>query len=710
MEDLKRLKLLIIVVCIMFGVMHLGGWVLTRRDGSESQAVADKVFSASLGHRMVGQVRTWRLRQERFTGSTGPVRGPAVEAAALVGIPFVRLAVAIPEAMLGVFSLQASTGAASGLSINGLGRQSKASPSSGAPLSPLASESPKDISGVDDAALPDVNECASTAFMHALMSSYCIGDNTDIAEQHVAYMARLRAAGQDDARYMQLYGIFKEMLMSGGLRSSSNWWATARLWRAVLLATNDGYWDADDSIAVTLLANTVEDPSPSLHGMQVLYSYATNALSCFASVLLGSSTSDAASELYDGRRTSALVSTPKARGSAAAHKDLDCPLAFTVDAIELSLPDELLAALEHAAALRVWTTALVLSFLRGLSVTWTADPDESETLCERARLWLQAQLAGQEALLARVMQLSGRQVAVWGTLHDRVLTKARGAQVATAKHNSLLVTRSLTSVVHSALTKHSTLGIWAAPEVVCSRRWQQFFLLITTLLAMLCCNIWLYWSRAEQCCMALHVDLGCPADTTLPCRGFTGTCADLADKYYSFARSGLDGGIYSSDLLACGSFPDENSGRDQFIAGLISTAVALPVVGIIATCFSLSLATDEEQVHGHTRLKRWSLLQRIGLGAAPWERCGGKLHELKMLFAGLWCTSWVQMLVVGAVDAAGSIYRFCRGARKEDTAAAGDNQLVCDAARFTRVTNTYRRGALFLLYSVWAVFVWCVCS
>jgi hypothetical protein len=101
----------------------------------------------------------------------------------------------------------------------------------------------------------------------------------------------------------------------------------------------------------------------------------------------------------------------------------------------------------------------------------------------------------------------------------------------------------------------------------------------------------------------LRALLGCDAvDVTAPCRGFVGSCGDLALQPQVLAALG-DGGF------ACTAFPADDSARDSFVAGLISFAISWPVAVVIANCFSLSTATDDAQLHGRTRWLNWPIAE-----------------------------------------------------------------------------------------------------
>ncbi len=742
-NDLARLRLLVAVVCILFGVMHCGALLLSRRDAVEQRNALRTMMSPECGCSLVDGSPVWRLKQEPFVSDSDVVHGSAVVVAGIMGVPFVRLAAAVPERMLGVASLQAAMGRVGGLSATALkAHAGKPAAKEAALLTTSDAEAgatarPRveqllQVTGGPAAAedcpqAPDINEVASTALCHALQLAYGFGDGHEVAEQQAAYLRRLRSAGMDVQQYRQLFAVFKVLSNCTGLRAGSNWWPAARLWRIVLSADDGGFWDADSGIAAGLLASTQQVARPDLHGVQLVVSLLQGVASSVAAVFLGSASAATASEmLYEGRRTTPLVITTS---SSSGEKDVssDCPLAFSAEAIESTVPEELLAELsDRQAATRIWTTALVLAVLPHLLATWCEDEDAAgrhRSLADNARSWLTEQLAGKDDLLSLVQSQATLQTACWNVCHDRLLTISRGAHITTSQHHALLMKRCWDSIVHSLLTRHPTVGVFTSEEVVGSRRWQSFMVLVSAIIAVLMSSIWLYYSRAYTCCLEVRSALGCDLDVTVPCRGYAHSCADLALYYYRFAAAAIAYEVRGVSGLQCSAFPNDRSARDTFLAGLITAAVSLPITAVMHTCFALSLATDQAQLHGRSKLKRWTLLNRIFMGRAPWEHVTGCWHGLKLRVAGSWSATAYHVAIVWLVDACAALVRCCLcccgWARKRkavatetpaDAAPPEDEaaELLQDAAEFSRVTTGYRRGAMFVLYAVWGIFVWII--
>ena len=83
---------------------------------------------------------------------------------------------------------------------------------------------------------------------------------------------------------------------------------------------------------------------------------------------------------------------------------------------------------------------------------------------------------------------------------------------------------------------------FSAAERITMQATMYFLALVTT--------IWLYYERAEACCLQLREDLGCSDDILGECRGVTGGCKQLMSQ-----DAGLK--LLAADQdWTCGAFPD----------------------------------------------------------------------------------------------------------------------------------------------------------
>jgi hypothetical protein len=594
---------------------------------------------------------------------------------------------------------------------------------------------------------PDTQELVSTALLHAVMLGYCIESAETIATQQSLYLARLCDAGVDPSGtwFLHLFTVFKELVIAGVLGAQTNWWPTARLARIVLLSNPSGYWDADSGVAAALLANSFDAPQPRLQGVQRLISFVQGLVSAAAAVFIGSASSSSAAEHLFQSHTAHAKSKRRAKkgGQAPAVETpghADCPLAFSEAAIAETIPAALATAcVESSTAVRIWTTALVVEVLLTLKCSWRATADAQTdvacelTLADTGARWLDAALAGAPAeLLPAVRLAAAGQVADWAALHERLITASRSAFVPTALHKDSLEQRACGAIFTAAQTQHATIRLFAADQLFGGKRHQHFMVLITSLIAGLTASIWLYYSRAQQCCSVVRTQLGCDPNFELPCHGYTASCQELASTYFRFAIAALSDAsdtVYASPGLQCESFPDPKYPLHTFVAGLISFACCTPVAAFVSSCFSLSVATDDAQLHSRTRLMRWTLPKRVLLGRAPWRYRPGALHRLGKRLASSWCTSLPEKVAVHIGDACMALavrlgYRN-RAATlmgkidtplhpyDDDCDAAGSNeerdrQLHVAAALHDRITTAYKHAGYLLVLVAWAVCTWMI--
>jgi hypothetical protein len=187
-----------------------------------------------------------------------------------------------------------------------------------------------------------------------------------------------------------------------------------------------------------------------------------------------------------------------------------------------------------------------------------------------------------------------------------------------------------------------------------------------------------------------------------------------------------DGPFISGGAFVCTAFPADDNARDTILSGIISFAVSLPVVVVVGNCFGLSTATDDDQLHGRTRLLTWPAKFRFTLGRLSWRwrsAAGapppGRLSCLKRFLASWWCTNlWVD----GMVWICDHLQPcFCK---PEPGMSGGDNDTAdevdthvrlvgaamaawgADEARerhFGLVTANFKRAGFVLLNLIWGV-------
>ena len=738
-SDLVHIRFLIMVVAIVFGGMLFGSALLSIRDKRDARLKLAAVQSKAMGFASAGGLWTWRLSQEPLPG----VSGSAVELAALLGLPFARLACSIPEAMLGVESLSAAVGRHGGMSAAALKATVRikrvdlaeedgavaavqfddAFPEAHQPDAQMKMKEPgadddalgaADVAATASAALgpPTLNELASTALLHAVMLSYSICSSVDVAAQQVLYIARLEAAGMSSAHFLRAFGIFKELMRTSVLRAPDNWWNLARLVRAALLVRDDGSWEAAGGIATTLLASSHEQPHVELRGLAALPAKAQRLVAASVSAYIGDTT-EAVDELAEAaaRAKKANQDSDSSDGVAASNISAisltasfasDCPLAFADAAVVEALPESLRAARSAAGdAERVWSTACVVAALRSLPAGWYVDgPEGGEliSLADAGHAWLERRLDAE--LLALATTEAAAATARWATWHSRRVTASRAHHVPTAEHASAVLRRALGRVVHSLLTRHPTLGVFTSEAMVSTQRWQSFLLIVTALAAVLTTSIWLYYSRAVTCASALRESLGCVASFREPCHGYSGPYNQLEETLYRLGGAGLAGLPGALPPAVCTAFPDPGSHRDTFLTGLIAAAAAYVVTAFAGVCFDLEHSTDEAQLRGRVRLRRWPFTMRLLLGAPPWaseddDDATERVKRTKLALTGEWLGSPLSTAVVCATTAL-------------IPAGSASGGTVRSAHAFERLLHAYRLFGIAAVAACWAIMLWLI--
>jgi hypothetical protein len=286
-----------------------------------------------------------------------------------------------------------------------------------------------------------------------------------------------------------------------------------------------------------------------------------------------------------------------------------------------SMPRSLEAAgLPLPLARRVWTTALTAATMRTMDVHWAVNAPgffgmgpvgdgTPETLLDRAEAWLAEHVPPE--LAARIDAAAARKVALWKAVQDQRVTAMRRAELHTLAHATTVLQRTAGEVVRAVLTTHQTFSIFLTPYLDALRRWQGFMALISSILAVLLVNIWMYFSRSLNCCLEARAFLGCSAVTSEPCHAFTGDCADILTSFEGVVFDEAPG--VPPDYV-CLAFPNDDSFRDSIILGLISWACSLPVPVFILNCFWCANSFDYD-----ASWLRWDFQRRMLLGRANWR-------------------------------------------------------------------------------------------
>ena len=179
-------------------------------------------------------------------------------------------------------------------------------------------------------------------------------------------------------------------------------------------------------------------------------------------------------------------------------------------------------------------------------------------------------------------------VDAWAKRREALIKETRGAWVAQKHARSWTEVQRIVGVVATACRRgHDTFSALLAPPSNPVAKWQQSMLIFTAFMGMLTIDIWMYQTRANNCCVEARAILECYDLPPAPCRGFTGDCADLPAQ---FADTGPQNPFVDSAGIpyVCRQFPDPGRPTDKLIVSLIMVAVALPTRSIIGRLYEVS--------------------------------------------------------------------------------------------------------------------------
>lgn len=434
--------------------------------------------------------------------------------------------------------------------------------------------------------------------------------------------------------------VFTELIEAvGGTRTG--WFGVARAMRLALLQHADGYWDVSDGLALGVLAAPLppKDNDTALSGgvgappaanaakaakkAAAAAAHGAEKLLRRVAVLAVGKATELGGELSKGvgGANAAGVALGSAEGDAALLRTVGCPLSgFDAEGIEESVPPEL-RALERSllrgcsagaagvtsdspwtiaesptgpeaeadgcgsgelSAGRVWATCLALASLASLDCAWLADATEGAlaTSSDAAAAWLAAEADKHPELDEMMDSLLEKAEALTARWQRRRLLAIDRAW---AQHNRENPSRAAYEAQRAAgwvsfalLRKHDQAAAVFSPSTDGLLRWQRLMILFTAILSLYTTTIWLYYSRAVTCCREVRELLGCGlADLTAPCRGAAVDCSLLVDQFAEVFPGEIP------DDYRCAAFPDDESARDQWLAGIIQVAVAAPVFYVI---------------------------------------------------------------------------------------------------------------------------------
>ena len=738
-DILSKAKVFVIVIVVLFFALHFSAASSALADRRWRAHLRAQLFSEAFGFLSDGskqhEAGVWRwqlnLSKDKATGTT---RGPALRFAAALGIPLVRLRLSIPEELLD--------------------------------LSQVSGEEPpaKTIAAAAAAQEKSARSImASTALVYALIVHLELLSPEEIITGQSKTAAHFGVLG-DAREFAELVALFTEMLCNYTLTRRDSWMDAARLWRFVLLRNrksgplDGGGWEPSSSLAFSLFAVDLPDAQP-----QDEYSQTQQPVE----------DGSGGAPVFWQRPLRALRDHFRSRGLARAEVNhsvlreslswygrpmpqqpwhapvpvlgLDV-LAFSLPAILNSVPDFLTATFEDRAfALRLWTTLLSLTVLESLTVCWASHDINPSTLLDDTEVWIENAVARHhrggptrgaallrasaipEELTAEVIEharpLARETILRWKLAHEHRLLLLRSATH--AEGGIWRSYRVLGEAVASLQQRHQAASAMLSPVADGLTRVHRAALLITSLLTALTVQTWLYWSKATTCCGQMRVLLDCHPDPLVPCRGFSGDCADLKLQFATLAHDNAHANLATSGPWAwqcsalqglasfeCHAFPDSASAHDKIYAGLITTAIALPMHHILGVLLQMSTEPDlsfswlsmQPLLHMLTSLLR---LRTLGgnwrwRGARPFFLVRYLQRYSIQPFKSVleWVCAALAALVVRCYGHNAAARRTLEEVPPDERAATEAELRRAVARRVAGVLG------LLLVYFVWAVCVW----
>jgi hypothetical protein len=362
-DVIGQLRLLLIVVCVLFGLMVVGGSVGFALDMRERARVINTLRTPAMGFCEVDEAWLWRFTAAPLRGKIDTPRGPAVALCELMGVPLARLRLALPDDALS-WSVNTALGRAHGLSAAGFMSTAKVETSETPVLCWGARPAPRrstkmqfklddDGSGSDsgdpEAGLPAERDLLDTFWGTALVLGFL---------QAASLLPKTELARRQSAARRHFFGVHTPagatfdqtlrdclvLLIPGVLNGEKKWLPRTRLWKLIFSQNKEGYWDISTTTAYAAQACSQEalEKLAAANAASKLTSFLNtcgNVCSC------------------DDDALAAEEAERDASGNPTAHKDdmlpvpiddeeeddgcrppSDCPLTFDPDWLARSLP------------------------------------------------------------------------------------------------------------------------------------------------------------------------------------------------------------------------------------------------------------------------------------------------------------------------------------------------------------------------------------
>ena len=543
-----KLRLLFIVVCCLFGGMNVGAAFGYAMDQRERAAVAARLRHPACGFRVAHDgTWLWRFGLDPLQSEMDSPSGPAVQLATVLGVPFARLRVALPDEFF-TTDLCAALGRRHGLSASGMqaakvlhrtllsapkrahkSAHVAAAPPDAVQQSPSRRDALRAEAGAacktTGAALAEEAEAAlhwdmdstaaleefvGTALVLAFLQCAQLLPMVELARRRAAAAAHfgdMTTPAPASRSFAETTKTFLTLLTPGNIDTREKWWVKARLWRLILSQSADGFWSPTGTVAFALEARSAEEvASLKPTWLERLKDRLRDVVETAEEVdeiddVLHLFDGDAAQE--DGaqqappKQPSLMRASVRLQNTAAAEVT-DDPLRCSARALLAAMPRRL-AALRRDADVpvdRVWTTLCCIALLERLNVCWLctdgdAYPREERTMVDAAREWIEAQGALHPALGAALEDgalavAAARAVTMWHRAWMARVNELRRSSPVREQQTLSQAHRACTEIVRAFCTKHDTCAIFLSEPLCGLQRWQMWTILVTLVINQVC--------------------------------------------------------------------------------------------------------------------------------------------------------------------------------------------------------------------------------
>ena len=509
------LRPLLTVVAALFALMHVGAAAGWAADARARAFTLSRLHAPRAGHRVTESgAHVWRFALEApAAGDAAAPCGSATVLAHIMGMPLSRLRAALPDDMVGT-TLGAVFGRRHCLSAASMDRAARAAvlAAGGIAMNERSTRpSMRRIStdwsapAVDARVAEAQEELVGTSLVLAFLHATRLAPLGELANRRAAAARHFSALTTPNGCAFE--PLFSQMVALHSTVKPAAWLERARLWRCILSQRPDGRWEANNSLALALLARPQSEvaatAAPSLmHRAVAALSGGEGArfAGCDGAAAGrggggggggggGEPSSSSSEEEGEARSASDFVDRIFAsRSGSGDNVNLpstcsDCPLVGCTRAALLEPMPRRLRRLRHCdGADAVWATLCVVAWLERVPVSWLAGGGEAscdapeQTIVDSARGWLRATAASNPRVSAALADGSVSRAAVdavrgWEAAWNGRVAALRRCDAILAQRPRSHAERAASDVYTALRERHELLATFLSEPLDGLRRW-----------------------------------------------------------------------------------------------------------------------------------------------------------------------------------------------------------------------------------------------